>query len=387
MTPDETGAASDIPLAACPQWHYRRLRANCPVQLVDGLPTLLSRTDVDAALRAPTVFSSNMAATNLGNTRPLLPLQVDPPVHARYRKIIDPLFGPKRMAAIEPYITETAVSLIDTFVDRDACDFLSEFASPLVTSVFTRQTGIPPRDVPEFIALKDAILSPPATAGQERHALKEKAGLRCYAFFHRLLADDTHTEQPGALWDLARAETPDGRISVQEVLDVCYLLLIAGMDTVINSLGCLFAFLAVHPSHRRQIVDDPGLIPQAVEELLRWESPTTGVARYLATDVAIGGEKLRAGQRVDLMLAAANTDEQYDPSAFRVDFARSRNSHLAFGAGPHRCLGIHLGRLQLQVALHEWHRRIPDYKLPEGTTVRYRLNSFLRSPGALQLAW
>jgi cytochrome P450 len=189
------------------------------------------------------------------------------------------------------------------------------------------------------------------------------------------------------LTHLLRAEV-DGRSLIrEEILDICYLLLLGGMDTTRNALGCAFAFLATHPDHRRQIVTEPDVVPAAVEEMLRWESPTTAVRRYLVQDTDIGGCRLAAGQRIDVALASANTDEDHILDAFTVDFHRRPNNHLAFGAGVHRCLGAQLARLELRIALREWHRRIPEYGLAPGARPHYALGGTLRYVDQLSLTW
>jgi cytochrome P450 len=155
------------------------------------------------------------------------------------------------------------------------------------------------------------------------------------------------------------------------------------LDTVTDSLDCFFVYLARHPEQRRLLIEQPDIVPSAIEELLRWETPVPGVVRIALQDVEVGGCPISKGERVSPLLGAANTDpdEFADPDV--VDFARSPNRHRAFGGGPHRCLGSHLARLELRVALREFHRRIPDYEIPSGTELKY--TSALRSVESLPL--
>ena len=150
-----------------------------------------------------------------------------------------------------------------------------------------------------------------------------------------------------------------------------YLFLIAGLDTVTDSLDCFFALLAQEPEHRRLLVDDESVIPSAVEELLRWESPVPAVPRRTVQDVEIAGCPIKAGEQVMLLIGSANTDHDAHPGLDSLDLTRSPNPHLAFGGGVHRCLGSHLARLELRVALREFHRIIPDYELAPGTELEY----------------
>jgi cytochrome P450 len=140
---------------------------------------------------------------------------------------------------------------------------------------------------------------------------------------------------------------------------------------VTASLGCAVAYLARHPEQRSKLVADPSLMPSAVEELLRWETPVMGVARVAIQDVTIGDTQIRTGERVTLLLGSANTDGEEFEDTERIDLARMPNRHLAFGGGPHRCLGSHLARLELRISLEELHRRIPDYAVSPGEEPGY----------------
>jgi cytochrome P450 len=162
----------------------------------------------------------------------------------------------------------------------------------------------------------------------------------------------------------------DGRpLTDAELMEMCFLLYMAGLDTVAGMIGFMFWHLAEHPDHRRALVADESLIPDAVEEFLRYYS-IVNTSRVVTRDADFGGCPMKAGDRAVLPTAAANRDPRAftDADAFVID--RRPNRHIAFGAGPHRCLGSHLARLELRVALEEWHRRIPEYGIADGATVR-----------------
>ena len=178
------------------------------------------------------------------------------------------------------------------------------------------------------------------------------------------------------------------RLTREEILDICFLFLIAGLDTVSDSLTCFYAFLATHPEHRREIVARPQVIPNAVEELLRWESPVpTGVPRVATRDTELpNGARISAGTAVMVNYGAGNVDPAEFPDAFEVRFDREQNRHIAFGGGVHRCLGSHLARRELRTTLREWHRRIPDYAIKPGhEELVYQPG--LRSVKDLTLVW
>jgi cytochrome P450 len=133
----------------------------------------------------------------------------------------------------------------------------------------------------------------------------------------------------------------------------------------------MYAFLAQHPDHRRQLVEDPALIPNAIEEMLRWETPVMGIARVAVQETEVGGCPVKAGDQIMVMIGSANTDETEFPDGEVVRWDRDVNPHIAFGGGIHRCLGSHLARMELRVALREWHKRIPDYEVEPGHTLEY----------------
>jgi cytochrome P450 len=370
--------------ASSPQEYYRSLRASGPVMDLEGRVTVLGRSEAGSALRAPHIFSSRMDAVDLGNARPLIPLQVDPPGHAQYRRLLDPLFSPKNLAHLAPVITQRVTELIDAVIARGHCDLSADLAVPLPVLVFGDMLGLPRSDHPALMSIVNGIMRPsPQDPGRQGTA---RAGEHCYALFSRALDERARVPRDDLLTRLLCATADGRRPSREELLDMCYMLVLAGMDTTSDALECVFAFLATHPEHRRQITREPGIIPGAVEELLRWESPTASVRRYLLADTELGGCRMRAGQRVNVVLASANTDDSYVPDAFEVDLRRTPN-HIAFGAGVHRCPGAHLARMELRIALREWHRRIPHYALTANTQLDYRLAGALRYLKRLPLTW
>ena len=378
----ETGEANPyLPhVAADPVPFYDKLRSHCPVASMEGMVGLgahiISRyEDVRWALRHPEVFSSDLVAVDIGQDRPLIPLQIDPPEHAHYRRVIDPTLGPREVAALEPGIRRVVGEVMDRFVDRGTVDAHAEFTVPLPCQVFLEATGLPLEDLDLFLGWKDEIIRPgggeilePEEATARRHA----AGRDLYAYFEGVLADRAADPGTDLLSRFITTET-DGRVmSHEEMLDVSYLFILAGLDTVTSTLDCSLAFLAQHPEHRRRLAEDPAAIPQAVEELLRRETPVMQILRVVAEPVELHGVALAPGDTAILMLGSANTDPaEFGEDADRYDVDRTVNRHLAFGGGPHRCLGSNLARLELQVALEEWHRRIPDYEVAPGAELAY----------------
>lgn len=386
MTETEGYVDQAVTGIAEPQPMYKALRESTPVFRAPQAVVLSRLTDIEMALKRTDLFSSNMDAVDLGNLRPLIPLQIDPPEHAKYRRILDPLFTPREMARREPYVTELVNEMIDRFAARGECDFHAEFAVPLPCTVFLQLLGLPLEDLDKFLEWKDGVIRPAGSTGyDDRHDASAGVAQQIYEYFDRAIDDHVANPRDDVLSAMIAAQIAGEPLSREELLDICFLFLIAGLDTVTDSLDCFFVYLARHPEHRRQLIEQPDILPHAVEELLRWETPVPGVARVAMRDVEVGGCPISKGERVSPLLGAANTDPAEFPDPELVDFTRNPNRHRAFGGGPHRCLGSHLARMELRVALREFHRRIPDYEIKPGTQLVY--TAALRSVQALPLTF
>jgi cytochrome P450 len=390
-TLDPTVLLFDPRNADAPQEMYAQLRSEAPVTRVtgyDGIPTVyVSRyEEVVWALRHPEVFSSAPEAVSIGQEYPLIPLQVDPPDHAKYRRFLDPEFSPKRIGELDADARALVNSIIDRFIDRGRCDFHEEFATPLPSAIFLRLMGLPQSDLPTFLQWRDDTIRPKVAPNdlEGAQAIRERAGHDITAYFDAALDEQQRAPGDGLLARIASAEVDDAPLPRAEQLGICHLMLLGGLDTVTASLDCEIAYLARNPEHRRRLVDQPSLTAGAVEELLRWESPVMMVVRVIKQDHELAGVEMRAGDHAVIMIGAANLDDEF-PEASRVDFAREANRHLAFGAGPHRCLGSHLARLEQRVALEEWHRRIPDYRIADG--VEIHCSPGIRQAEILPLVW
>ena len=380
---------ADPEMLRAPQGTYRMLRDNAPVMEVDMGPmsaTLDSRhEDEVTVLRTPEVFTSGVEAVQIGQVRPLIPLQIDPPDHAKYRKLLDPLFAPRRIAPLEARTRALVNDLIDAVAEDGACNFHSAVAAPLPSTVFLELLGLPVDRAAEFIALKDGIIRPPASSREEREEMVAATGSQIYSVLQEVVDARLEERRDDVISGFLDAEVDGERLTPEEAIDICYLFFLAGLDTVTASLDCMLARLAQHSDERQRLVDDPATIQHAVEELLRWETPVTSVARITASDTELSGCPIAAGTLVSVMLGSANTDEAAWDDVDEVDFDRASNKHLAFGGGVHRCLGSHLARMELRVTLEEWHARIPDYRLADGVELLYSPN--LRQIDHLPLVW
>ena len=382
---DQPTTPADRHALAHPQETYTTLRDTARVLAMDDAVVVSGDAEVREVLKHPEVFSSGIDAVHIGQIRPLIPLQIDPPEHKNFRKLLDPLFAPKQVAGLEERTRSLVRTLIDAVADEGGCNFHHAVAEPLPTTVFLQLLGLPVSRRDEFIALKDGIIRPAAADWDERNRMVDETGAQIYAVLDEVLRERTTEPQDDFLTRFLHAEVDGHQLTHDEILDICYLFFLAGLDTVTASLDCFIAFLARHDEHRRQLVDDPSSIPHAVEEMLRWETPVAGVVRITTQDTELAGCPIPAHTPVHVALGSANTDDASWDDVDTVDFHRPANKHLAFGGGAHRCLGSHLARMELRVTLEEWHARVPDYAIAPGTELLY--SQGLRAVENLELVW
>jgi cytochrome P450 len=364
-------------VARSPQLIYSMLHESSPVFRLDGVGVIVTtRAGVEQVVKDPEVFSSSTSAHDMKTVRPLIPLQISQPYHKKYRTILDPLFAPQLMRAREEQIRSLVNELIDGFVDEAEIDFAARFSTPFPSQVFLTMFGLPMDDLETFIGMKDGVIRPDQVVGQalghpDTEAHQQRAADSIYAYFERVLAERGDRRSDDLLSAFLDAEVEGDRLSHEEILDICFLFLIAGLDTVTASLDCMFTHLAEHPDDRQRLIDDPDAIPAIVEELLRWETPVMGGARVATRDTEIDGFAVRAGEQVMVLYGAANVDPSETTCPMELDWDRETNRHLAFGGGIHRCLGSHLARIELRVALTEWHRRLPMYSVAPGAELLF----------------
>lgn len=338
-SPTPEGPGIDPHLLANPQEGYAMLRSVAPVMAIDNMGVGTSAqmvlvagdAEVREVLKHPEVFSSGIDAVHIGQVRPLIPLQIDPPEHKNFRKILDPLFAPKQAAALEDRTRSLVREFIADVLDQRHCNFHTAVAEPLPTTVFLELLGLPVSRRKEFIELKDGIIRPPTTDPDERNRMVDATGERIYAILDEVLTEREREPRDDFMSGFLTSEVDGHTLTHDEVLDIGYLFFLAGLDTVTASLDCFVAYLAQHPDHRRSLVEDAALIPAAIEEMLRWESPVSGVVRITTQDTVLGGCPIEAGTTVSVMLGSANTDGTTWTDVDTVDFTRPANKHLAFG--------------------------------------------------------
>jgi len=344
---------------------------------------LLSRAeDARHVFQQTDIFSSRDMtgfAQLVGESWPLIPLELDPPEHGKFRTILSGMFSPSYTAAMEPGIRARAAGLIDGIVKRGECEFISEFARLFPVKVFMQMMGLPEEDFDLLCDWEFALLHSGTMAERVR-------GAQGFAQYLRDLIAQRRRAPRDDLASLVLRGEVDGRaLSDDEVLGMYYLLVTAGLDTVAASLGLHFRHLALNPQDQSRLRANPELTRTAVEELLRRYS-IVSTSRTVTRDVEIAGVVMKAGDRVSLATSAANLDPLKFDDPFAVDLQRSPNTHLAFASGPHRCLGSHLARREIVAAIEEWLKRVPPFTLKPGAEAPI-LGGPLINVAALPLVW
>ena len=335
-----------------------------PVNTRDGRGTwVITRAqDQRRVLQDPESFSSHRSifASALGESWPMIPLELDPPEHGKFRSLLNPLLSPKRVMALESAVRERAVVLIDRIAAAGtSCDVMKDFAFPFAVNIFLRFLGLPDDRLDEFVAW--------ATDLFHGDNVKRPAAARTIiAFIDDLAAQRRAQPVDDFMSFLVQSKIDDRPLTDAEIRGTGVLLFVAGLDTVAAAIGFDLNYLARHGDDQQLLRSDPSRIVLAAEELLR-AYPTVQMIRVATKDVDFEGAPIRKGDYVSCATMIANRDPAEFDHPERIDLAREDNRHTAFAYGPHRCLGSHLARREIVIALEEWLRRIPDFRIREGT--------------------
>jgi len=294
-------------------------------------------------------------------------IYMDPPRHTELRALVSRAFTPRRMAELEDRVRAVTRDRIDAFAPAGGCDVVHDLAAPVPSTIMSALIGVPPEHTEQFRAWTEAFLevTGPGDIAERANGI--------YGLFGELLAERRRAPADDLMTALLEAEVDGQRLGETDLLGFCFLLLIAGNDTTTTLIGNGVELLGRHPDQRARLVRDPSLIPEAIEEMLRIESPTQALPRTAARDTELHGVPILAGSRVMLLFGAANLDEREfrDPEAF--DIGRRPPRHLAFGHGIHYCLGAMLARLESRVVFEELLARAGSYELAGGAE-RYTSN-------------
>jgi cytochrome P450 len=331
---------------------------------LDGFWVLTRYADIRAVLRDTDAFSSrNTSIPAAGWPRPLMPVELDPPDHGKYRALLARCLNGQAGVALADALERESVRLVERLAPKGECDLVLDFARPLQNALFAAIFDVP-EDETQACARWAADLLQDSDPARRGNAVKE-----FMAYVGRAItecADGTRQgDGTGLLELLARAEVDGVPLTREEALDLAFLMGMASLDTLTNSVSFSFRYLAAHPEHQRTLAD-PSVAPRAAEELLRVHS-VVSVARTAKKDTTVAGVRVREGERVLLSLALAGRDPHHYPDPESADFDRPNSaSHVAFGFGAHRCLGARVATQGLTAALREWHGSIQDYSMPAG---------------------
>lgn len=363
----------DRRLARNPFPVYDELRARCPVMRSDawgGFWVATGRDEVVAVAKNDTAYRSGVVLPDgsilgvtipsVGQTRPVLPMEVDPPENLKYRRLLNPFYTVHAVKSREHEIRALAESLVDDFIEDGECDLVASLTTALPALVTLREVGLPESRWPEFAEWIATVIHAsghdPGSAGE--------AAAHVYAQYAGAIAERRRSGLRQDIISTLMTSTIDGRpVTDEEIMDMGFLLLLGGMDTTSAASATTFLHLAGAPEIRNRIKADPTLIPAAVEEYLRFVSPVQGNARTVAVDTELGGVQLRKGDRLLALWAAANHDPAHVERPDRVDLDRPSNAHLSFGVGLHRCIGSHLARAMFRIMLEQVLDRLPDYRI------------------------
>jgi cytochrome P450 len=315
--------------------------------------------DIAEALRRTEVFSSCTVSVPPQSmwADKLIPLELDPPEHTAYSKILARQFSPKWVKEFEPRLRAACRTLIDDIAPRRRCEFVGEMAFPLPVRLLMPILGFPDEDFDRLHGLADRFFHGASPAAV--HA----AAMEVVGYLHELLPRRRATPGDDLLTRLF-AETIDGRpLDDSELLRIAFVLFMASTDTVASAAVLHMHWLATHPEPCRRLVEQPALMGKAQDELLRRLGFINGTSRRVMQDVTIKGVTLKAGDMATFMLGLAGLDERRFGCPMEVDFERDSQAHLAFGSGPHRCVGARLARIELRVMFEEWLPRLPGLRL------------------------
>ena len=367
-------SSSAIPLhspdfyAGDPYPGYRELRATAPVCWNDVTKfwALLKYEDIRFVSSSPALFTSTKGITIPDPAMPS-PVQEgtlifsDPPRHRQLRKLINSGFTRRRVAVLEPKIRQIVRGILDGIEPGSVHEFAEEIAAPLPTRMIAELIGAPPDDWEQFRAWSDAATG---TADPEIELDSFVAMGQLFEYFQKLIAARRAEPRNDLLSVLAEAEIDEHRLTDEDLLNFAFLLLVAGNETTRNLIALGTLALISHPDQRRLLVENPALIPGAVEEMLRWNSPVVHMARTAVADVEIRGQRIAEGDVVVMLYGSANRDEDVfgsDSEEFKV--TRHPNPHIAFGCGEHSCVGAQLARLEATVMFEELLGRFPKLEL------------------------
>nr|WP_087574322.1 MULTISPECIES: cytochrome P450 [unclassified Sphingomonas]AJW29576.1 cytochrome P450 [Sphingomonas sp. JE1] len=350
----------------------RQLRDEPPViynsyNALKGQSWIVTRAeDIRHVLGSTKLFNSSEQAgfaSIIGETWRQIPIELDGAEHIKYRRLIAPWFSLPEVARLSGQVERRAIELIDRILDQGHCEFVSSFGTPFPVSIFMDLFGLPDSHTAAFLKWVDQIFHSETMEGRA-------AGTRAAIDYLRdMLRERRISPSDDIASAIANAKIDDVPISEDDAIGLCFTVWTGGLDTVASSLGFYFRHLAENPDIQARLRAHPEEIPNAVEEYLRHFAPAW-VHRRTLEDTEIAGVRIKRGDWVTIFYALANFDprEHEDPDAF--DYERANRRHFTLAFGPHFCAGANLARRELQIAIEQWLKRVPPFRVAEGDAVR-----------------
>jgi len=375
--------------AGDPHPHFTWMREHAPVYWdAEGKVWGVARyDDVLAVSRDPQTFCSGQSSRPDAPAIPSM-INLDDPAHRSRRGLVSRGFTPRRVGAHEAKIRALCRELLDAVAPKGRCDFVAEVAAPLPMAMIGDLLGVEPEDRRMLQRWSDDLIAGTTlTAAPEVAAAAYAAFIEYSEYNRRVVADRRARPRDDLMTILVQAEIDGERMSDEDLLQEGLLILVGGNETTRHVLtgGC--EALCRHPDERRKLIDDPGRIPIAVEEMLRWVTPIQNMNRTATRDTVLGGRTIHANDKLLLLYPSANRDERVFADPFRFDVGRDPNPHVAFGFGAHFCLGASLARLELRVLFEELLARIPDMQLVSDTPPPAVPSNFIRGIKSLEVAF
>lgn len=365
---------------------FAQLRREAPVYWQrepdgPGYWALMRYEDIVTVSNDNMLFSSYLGGTNLEDAGPeglamvrTMMVNMDPPQHTKYRRLVSTGFTPRMIAAMEPHVREITRAIVDDVAGRGACDFVTDIAARLPLHVIAEMMGVP-RDMHQQVFDWSNRLvgfsDPEYTTSQEDG---QRAAMEMFMYANTLAVDRKANPRDDLVSVLINAEVEGERLTEADFDGFFLLLAVAGNETTRNLMSGAIVALMEHPEQRQRLIDDPSLMPLAVEEFLRWVSPLIYFRRTASRDTEIGGQQIRAGEKVAMYYPSGNRDDAVFERPDEFDVGRAPNPHMAFGGGGnHFCLGASLARLEIRCMFEELLPRLPDMELA-GPVSRLRSN-------------
>ena len=356
----------DQEFAQDPYAVYEAMVDRCPVVHSDahgGYWLVSGYEETTQVLKDDYTFSSADGVTFPSIPKnPVIPIEIDPPDFFKWRRLLNPWFSPSVIARREDDIRVITRTLLEAVLPTGKIDFVADLARPMPGIVTLRLLGLPEDNLDNWLDWIQQLIH---LSSHDPDAAVE-IGLNCYTamaeeMVQREEAGDTRVDD--LLGFLMHTEVEGRPIEEDEIMGIVFLMLFGGLDTTGAAISNAVWYLDHHPEDRQRLIDDPALIPTAVEEFLRFEAPVQGLHRRVVKDCTVGNEQLAAGDHLYFLMGAANRDPKEFADPGHVILDRFPNRHLSFGIGNHRCLGQHLGRLEFRIALEEILRLMPDFRL------------------------